>query len=292
MRDLETIEGLGADHRRDGALPCFGTLHTNSAVHLDHQPRHRRLPAAPQQSQASGPSSSCRARKSGPVAVADTPPMASGSGRVAALEIMIPNAAIRNLIREDKLHQIYSSDADRPGAPPGMQTLNQHLAQLYHEGASHHPTPGRGHRRRHRSDPETKLQQIASRGRRGGRRASGAMTAFVWEARGRAGELKTGVMEADAAEAVEARLNDAALLVPVSVHKRPHAAERSLHHRREDHGHRGVHALVRHHDRLGPAHCAVPGDPVQPVRQQAVPGRSSIGRRRPSKGPDPVRRAR
>ncbi len=46
------------------------------------------------------------------------------------------------------------------------------------------------------------------------------MTAFVWEARGRAGELKTGVMEADAAEAVEARLKQQ-LLVPVSVHKQP-----------------------------------------------------------------------
>ena len=46
------------------------------------------------------------------------------------------------------------------------------------------------------------------------------MTAFVWEARGRAGELKTGVMEADGAEAVEARLKQQ-LLVPVSVHKQP-----------------------------------------------------------------------
>ena len=46
------------------------------------------------------------------------------------------------------------------------------------------------------------------------------MTAFVWEARGRAGELKTGVMEADAAEAVEARLKQQ-MLVPVSVHKQP-----------------------------------------------------------------------
>jgi len=46
------------------------------------------------------------------------------------------------------------------------------------------------------------------------------MTAFVWEARGRAGELKTGVMEADDADAVEARLKQQ-LLVPTSVHKQP-----------------------------------------------------------------------
>jgi type IV pilus assembly protein PilC len=46
------------------------------------------------------------------------------------------------------------------------------------------------------------------------------MTAFVWEARGRAGEVKTGVMEADDASAVEAKLK-MQLLVPVSVHKQP-----------------------------------------------------------------------
>ena len=58
-------------------------------------------------------------------------PRASGSGRVAALEIMIPNAAIRNLIREDKTHQIYSQMQIGQGTT-GMQTLNQHLALLYH----------------------------------------------------------------------------------------------------------------------------------------------------------------
>jgi twitching motility protein PilT len=44
---------------------------------------------------------------------------------------MIPNAAIRNLIREDKMHQIYSQMQIGQGQS-GMQTLNQHLAQLYH----------------------------------------------------------------------------------------------------------------------------------------------------------------
>ena len=42
-------------------------------------------------------------------------PKASGTGRVLALEIMIPNAAIRNLIREDKIHQIYSTMQTGPG---------------------------------------------------------------------------------------------------------------------------------------------------------------------------------
>jgi twitching motility protein PilT len=57
-------------------------------------------------------------------------PKASGHGRVLAMEIMIPNAAIRNLIREDKIHQLYSSMQVGQGEH-GMQTLNQCLASLY-----------------------------------------------------------------------------------------------------------------------------------------------------------------
>jgi len=59
-------------------------------------------------------------------------PRADGRGRVAALEILVPNPAIRNLIREDKVHQIYSmmqTGQDKYG----MQTFNQALASLYHK---------------------------------------------------------------------------------------------------------------------------------------------------------------
>jgi twitching motility protein PilT len=59
-------------------------------------------------------------------------PKAHGGGRVMALEILIPNGAIRNLIREDKVHQIYSmmqTGQDKYG----MQTFNQALATLYHK---------------------------------------------------------------------------------------------------------------------------------------------------------------
>ena len=51
-----------------------------------------------------------------------------GGGRVAALEIMICNAAIRNLIREDKIAQMYS--AMQTGQAAGMTTLDQQLTQL------------------------------------------------------------------------------------------------------------------------------------------------------------------
>ena len=58
-----------------------------------------------------------------------------GGGRAAALEILVPTAAVRNLIREDKLHQVYS--AMQVGQEKvGMQTANQALARLYMGGQS------------------------------------------------------------------------------------------------------------------------------------------------------------
>ena len=57
-------------------------------------------------------------------------PRANRGGRVMSLEVMVPNPAIRNLIREDKIHQIYSQmqiGQDKFG----MQTMNQSLASLY-----------------------------------------------------------------------------------------------------------------------------------------------------------------
>jgi twitching motility protein PilT len=57
-------------------------------------------------------------------------PRADGKGRVVALEIMVPNPAIRNLIRDDKVHQIYST-MQTGQEKMGMQTMNQCLATLY-----------------------------------------------------------------------------------------------------------------------------------------------------------------
>ena len=56
-------------------------------------------------------------------------PRANGPGRALALEVMIPNSAIRNLIREDKIHQLYSS-MQVGQQKYGMQTMNQSLASL------------------------------------------------------------------------------------------------------------------------------------------------------------------
>ena len=56
-------------------------------------------------------------------------PRASGTGRVLVAEVMVPNAAIRNLIREDKLHQIYSQ-MQIGQQKFGMVTMNQSLCDL------------------------------------------------------------------------------------------------------------------------------------------------------------------
>jgi twitching motility protein PilT len=122
MRDLETIES--ALRIAETGHLTFGTLHTNSAAQtinriVDVFPAH-------QQSQIRAQLSlvlegiMCQALL----------PKASGSGRCLAMEILVPNAAIRNLIREDKIHQIYSS-MQTGQEKYGMQTFNQSLATLY-----------------------------------------------------------------------------------------------------------------------------------------------------------------
>jgi twitching motility protein PilT len=60
-------------------------------------------------------------------------PLADGRGRVLACELLLPNAAIRNLIREDKTHQIYSQMQIGQGKH-GMQTMNQSLFRLVQQG--------------------------------------------------------------------------------------------------------------------------------------------------------------
>ena len=56
--------------------------------------------------------------------------LANPQGREMAIEVMVPNSAIRNLIREDKIHQLYS--AMQVGqSKHGMQTMNQALLELY-----------------------------------------------------------------------------------------------------------------------------------------------------------------
>jgi twitching motility protein PilT len=122
MRDLETIEAA-LTVAETGHL-CFATLHTNSTV----QTINRIVDVFPPYQQAQ-----VRAQLSfvlEGVLCQALLPRASGPGRVLALEIMVPNAAIRNLIREDKIHQMYSQ-MQIGQEKFGMQTMNQSLASLY-----------------------------------------------------------------------------------------------------------------------------------------------------------------
>ena len=121
MRDLETIEAALAI-AETGHL-AFGTLHTNSAVQsinriVDVFPSH-------QQSQIRALLSFVLEGVISQTLI----PKATG-GRALAAEVMIPNAAIRNLIREDKLHQVYSQ-MQIGQTKFGMQTMNQALCDLF-----------------------------------------------------------------------------------------------------------------------------------------------------------------
>src|ERR1700687_2247881 len=122
LRDLETTES--ALRIAETGHLTFGTLHTNSAAQtinrlIDMFPAHQQ-PQIRAQLSFVLEGIMCQALL----------PKANGKGRVMAMEILVPNAAIRNLIREDKVHQIYSM-MQTGQTKYGMQTFNQSLATLY-----------------------------------------------------------------------------------------------------------------------------------------------------------------
>jgi twitching motility protein PilT len=122
LRDLETIES--ALRIAETGHLTFATLHTNSAAQtinrvIDVFPAHQQGQIRTQLSLV----------LEGIVCQALLP-KADGTGRVMALEVMIPTPAIRNLIRDDKVHQIYST-MQTGQEKLGMQTMNQSLATLY-----------------------------------------------------------------------------------------------------------------------------------------------------------------
>jgi twitching motility protein PilT len=122
MRDLETVES--ALRIAETGHLTFATLHTNSAA----QTINRIIDVFPAHQQGQ-----IRAQLSlvleGIVCQALLPKV-GGKGRAMAMEILIPSSAIRNLIREDKVHQIYGM-MQAGQTKHGMQTFNQALAALY-----------------------------------------------------------------------------------------------------------------------------------------------------------------
>ena len=123
MRDLETIR-LALSAAETGHL-VFGTLHTSSAAKTIDRIIDV-FPAAEKDMVRSMLSESLRA------VIAQTLLKKIGGGRIAAHEIMIGNPAIRNLIRENKVAQMYS--AIQTGQAVGMQTLDQCLKDLVAKG--------------------------------------------------------------------------------------------------------------------------------------------------------------
>jgi twitching motility protein PilT len=122
MRDLETIES--ALRIAETGHLTFATLHTNSAIStinriVDVFPSYQQPQIRAQLSMVLEG-----------VLCQSLLPRVDGRGRVMVLEVLIPNPAIRNLIREDKIHQIYSAMQTGTGAT-GMQTFNQALANAY-----------------------------------------------------------------------------------------------------------------------------------------------------------------
>ena len=125
MRDLETIEAA-LTVSETGHL-TFATLHTNTTVQtinriIDVFPAHQQEQIRVQLSFV----------LEGIIAQ-QLIPKKSGNGRTLAVEIFIPTPAIRNLIREDKTHQIYSM-MQAGQAKYSMQTMNQSLFELYKKG--------------------------------------------------------------------------------------------------------------------------------------------------------------
>lgn len=123
MRDLETIR-LALEAAETGHV-VFGTLHTSSAAKTIDRIVDV-FPAAEKDMVRSMLSESLRA------VISQTLLKKKGGGRVAAHEIMIGTPAIRNLIRENKIAQMYS--AIQTGQQFGMQTLDQNLQKLVQEG--------------------------------------------------------------------------------------------------------------------------------------------------------------
>ncbi len=120
MRDAETIEAA-LTLSETGHL-TFGTLHTSDAVQtinriIDVFPSHQQ-PQIRTQLSFTLQSVFCQ----------QLLPRKTGKGRVLCAEVMVVNAAIRSLIREDKAHQIYS--IIQTGGRTGMRTMNQALADL------------------------------------------------------------------------------------------------------------------------------------------------------------------
>ena len=205
MRDLETMEAA-LKLAETGHL-TMATLHTNSAAQtitriIDAFPAHQQAQIRTQLSLV----------LEGIVCQALLP-KASGQGRVAALEILVATPAIRNLIRDDKIHQIYGT-MQTGQEKLGMQTMNQSLARLVERRLITRDAALATSS--HRDELITILERGARAG--GGRAAGGrgrgampvrrgsTMTTYAWVGRTRNGQIVKGERAAESSGRADATL--------------------------------------------------------------------------------------
>lgn len=148
MRDLETVEAA-LTISETGHL-AFATLHTSDAAQtmnriVDIFPSHQQQQVRTQLSMTLSA-----------IFCQQLIPRSNGKGRVLAMEILIATPAVRALIRENKVHQIYN--AIQTSAQLGMRTMNQSLMELYKAGALSYEDA-----LAHSYDPE-ELKKLMARG--------------------------------------------------------------------------------------------------------------------------------
>ena len=191
MRDLETI-GTALTAAETGHL-VFATLHTQDAP----QTIDRIIDVFPPEQQGQIRVQLSIALQG--VVTQKLLPTADGAGRCVACEVLVPTPAVRNLIREGKIHQIPS--LIQTGAAHGMQTMDAALATLVRAGQITQELA------ESRSSPPEELRRLL------GGVALGRMSTFVFKAMDVAGAPMRGQVDADSKQAVSDQLKARGLIV-------------------------------------------------------------------------------
>ena len=191
MRDLETIS-TALTAAETGHL-VFATLHTQDTA----QTIDRIIDVFPPEQQGQVRVQLSVALQG--IVTQQLLPTADGSGRVAACEVLVPNPAVRNLIREGKTHQIYS--VLQTGSAQGMQTMDAALVSLMRTGkVSQKQAEARSSRLR-----SCAACSAPERWRR--------MSTYVFKAMDLAGVKARGEIDADSKEAVSNQLKSRGMIV-------------------------------------------------------------------------------
>ena len=204
MRDLETIS-TALTAAETGHL-VFATLHTQDTA----QTIDRIIDVFPPEQQGQVRVQLSVALQG--IVTQQLLPTADGSGRVAACEVLVPNPAVRNLIREGKTHQIYS--VLQTGSAQGMQTMDAALVSLVRTGKVSQKLA------EERSSAPEELRRLLGGGSLAAaemttmpRRQGSTMSTYVFKAMDLAGVKARGEIDADSKEAVSNQLKSRGMIV-------------------------------------------------------------------------------